>query len=105
MTAPIKVKLLGIVGFLAAVEIASGTLQGFYTPIVPQITQHLSISTAGANWFEAAQLVVSALIVPVLAVPSLRLSPPGESPWHRTSKPSWWRGRCKGSSPCGCHLR
>ena len=84
MTAPIKVKLLGIVGFLAAVEIASGTLQGFYTPIVPQITQHLSISTA---------------------VPSLRLSPPGESPWHRTSKPSWWRGRCKGSSPCGCHLR
>ena len=67
MTAPIKVKLLGIVGFLAAVEIASGTLQGFYTPIVPQITQHLSISTAGANWFEAAQLVVSALIVPVLA--------------------------------------
>ena len=67
MTAPTKVKLLGIVGFLAAVEIASGTLQGFYTPIVPQITQHLSISTAGANWFEAAQLVVSALIVPVLA--------------------------------------
>lgn len=59
--------LLGIVGFLAALEVASGVLQGYYTPIFPQIADHLSINDADVNWFEAAQLIVSALVVPVLA--------------------------------------
>ena len=59
--------LLGIVGFLAALEVASGVLQGYYTPIFPQIADHLSIKDADVNWFEAAQLIVSALVVPVLA--------------------------------------
>lgn len=56
-----------IVGFLVCVEIASGVLQGYYTPIFPQIAEHLSIREASVNWFEAAQLMVSALAVPVLA--------------------------------------
>ena len=42
-------------------------LQGFYTPIFPQIADHLEISEGDVNWFEAAQLVVSALCVPLLA--------------------------------------
>jgi MFS family permease len=56
-----------IVGFLVAVEVASGVLQGYYTPIFPQIADHLSISEGDVNWFEAAQLIVSALCVPLLA--------------------------------------
>ena len=56
-----------IVGFLVAVEVASGVLQGYYTPIYPQIADHLSISEGDVNWFEAAQLIVSALCVPLLA--------------------------------------
>ena len=56
-----------VVGFLAAVEFASGMLQGFYTPIYSQIADHLSISDGDLNWFEAAQLIVSALCVPLLA--------------------------------------
>ncbi|MFY0408568.1 MFS transporter [Solicola sp. PLA-1-18] len=56
-----------IVGFLVAVEVASGVLQGYYTPIVPQIADHLGIQDASFNWFEAAQLLVSALVVPVLS--------------------------------------
>lgn len=56
-----------VLGFLVLVELASGVLQGFYTPIFPQIADHLSIQAASVNWFEAAQLVVSALVVPVLA--------------------------------------
>ncbi len=56
-----------IVGFLVCVEIASGILQGFYTPIFSDIADHLSIRDADVNWFEAAQLVVSALVVPLLA--------------------------------------
>ena len=59
--------LATIVGFLVCVEIASGILQGYYTPIFSDIADHLSIHDADVNWFEAAQLVVSALVVPVLA--------------------------------------
>ena len=59
--------LVTIVGFLVCVEIASGILQGYYTPIFSEIADHLEISDGDVNWFEAAQLVVSALCVPVLA--------------------------------------
>ena len=61
------VRIGQIVGFLVCVEIASGVLQGYYTPIFSDIADHLSIKDASVNWFEAAQLVVSALVVPVLA--------------------------------------
>ena len=59
--------LAAIVGFLVCVEIASGVLQGYYTPIFSDIADHLSIQDADVNWFEAAQLIVSALVVPLLA--------------------------------------
>jgi len=59
--------LAAIVGFLVAVEVASGVLQGYYTPIYPQIADHLDISEGDINWFEAAQLIVSALAIPLLA--------------------------------------
>ena len=59
--------LFAIVGFLVCVELASGVLQGYYTPIYSDIADHLSIKDADVNWFEAAQLVVSALVVPPLA--------------------------------------
>lgn len=56
-----------LVGFLAAVEIASGILQGYYTPLYSDIADHLRIADGDVNWFEAAQLIVSALSVPVLS--------------------------------------
>jgi MFS family permease len=59
--------LATIVGFLVMVEFASGILQGYYTPIYPQIAEHLSIHEGDINWFEAAQLIVSALCIPLLA--------------------------------------
>jgi MFS family permease len=59
--------LVAIVGFLVCVELASGVLQGYYTPIFSDIADHLDISDADVNWFEAAQLIVSALCVPLLA--------------------------------------
>jgi MFS family permease len=59
--------LAAIVGFLVCVEIASGVLQGYYTPIFSDIADHLGIQDADVNWFEAAQLIVSALVVPLLA--------------------------------------
>ncbi|MET0999460.1 MAG: MFS transporter, partial [Marmoricola sp.] len=59
--------LATIIGFLVCVEIASGILQGYYTPIFSDIADNLSIADADVNWFEAAQLIVSALAVPILA--------------------------------------
>ena len=64
---PAALHLVRIVGFLVCVELASGILQGYYTPIFSDIADHLDISDADVNWFEAAQLIVSALAVPVLA--------------------------------------
>ena len=59
--------LVRIVGFLVVVEIASGILQGYYTPIWKDVAHHLGIRDADVNWFEAAQLIVSALVIPFLA--------------------------------------
>ncbi|CAM3833227.1 MFS transporter [Nocardioides zeicaulis] len=65
--APAVKGLAAVVGFLVLVEFASGILQGYYTPIYPQIAEHLSIHEGDVNWFEAAQLIVSALCIPLLA--------------------------------------
>ncbi|WP_344341367.1 MFS transporter, partial [Streptomyces rhizosphaericus] len=59
--------LATVVGFLVCVEVASGVLQGFYTPIFADLADHLAITDADVNWFEAAQLVLSALAVPLLS--------------------------------------
>lgn len=59
--------LAGIVGFLAFVELTSGILQGYYTPMLTDIARHLSIHDADVNWFEGTQLMLSALVVPAFA--------------------------------------
>jgi MFS family permease len=58
---------LGLIGYLFFVELVSGILQGFYVPLIPDLVEHLGIRDADFNWFEAAQLLVAALSVPVLA--------------------------------------
>ncbi len=56
-----------IIGWLVLVEITSGILQGYYIPLIPDLVKHLGIRDADFNWFEASQLLLSALVVPVLA--------------------------------------
>ena len=58
---------LGLVGYLFFVEFVSGILQGYYIPLIPDLVDHLGIRDADFNWFEAAQLLLSAIVVPVLA--------------------------------------
>src|SRR3954454_23980275 len=58
---------VSLVGFLFLVELTSGILQGYYVPLISDLVQHLGIRDADFNWFEAAQLLLSALVVPVLA--------------------------------------
>lgn len=57
----------GLVGFLVFVEFTSGVLQGYYIPLLTDIARHLDIHDADVNWLEAAQLMLSAIAVPVLA--------------------------------------
>lgn len=58
---------LALVGFLFLLEVVSGILQGYYIPLITDLVHHLGITDADFNWFEAAQLLLSALAVPVLA--------------------------------------
>ena len=57
----------GLVGYLFLVELVSGMLQGYYVPLIPDLVEHLGIRDADFNWFEAAQLLLSAIVVPILA--------------------------------------
>ncbi|MFI2104369.1 MFS transporter [Isoptericola sp. NPDC019693] len=59
--------LATVVGFLAFVELTSGVIQGYYTPMLTDIARHLGVHDADVNWLEGTQLMVSALVVPVLA--------------------------------------
>jgi len=59
--------LAGVVGLLAFVELTSGVLQGYYTPMLTDIARHLGVHDADVNWLEGSQLMLSALVVPALA--------------------------------------
>ena len=59
--------LAAVVGFPAFVEFTSGVLQGYYTPMLTDIARHLQIHDAAVTWFAGAQLMLSALVVPVFA--------------------------------------
>jgi MFS family permease len=56
-----------VVGALVLVELTSGVLQGYYTPLLTDIARALGITDADVTWLEAVQLAVSALTVPLLA--------------------------------------
>ena len=57
----------GLVGYLVFVEFTSGVLQGYYVPLLTDIARYLDVNDADVNWLEAAQLMLSAIAVPVLA--------------------------------------
>lgn len=69
--ARVRTSALGVtanlVGWFVLVELASGILQGFSVPLLPDIVVHLGIRDSDVNWLEAAQLLLSALALPVLA--------------------------------------
>ena len=58
---------MGLIGYLIFVEFVSGMLQGYYVPLIPDLVDYLGIKDADFNIFEGAQLLLSALVVPVLA--------------------------------------
>ena len=71
MTRTLRTSALGItaalIGWFILVELVSGILQGYYVPLFSDIVIHLGIHDSDVNWFEAAQLLLSSIVVPVLA--------------------------------------
>lgn len=57
----------GLIGWFVLVEVTSGILQGYYVPLFSDIVIHLGIHDSDINWFEAGQLLLSSLVVPLMA--------------------------------------
>ncbi|MDE0547263.1 MFS transporter [Microbacterium sp. C7(2022)] len=57
----------GLIGWFIFVEVTSGILQGYYVPLFSDIVIALDVHDSDVNWFEAAQLLLSALVVPIMA--------------------------------------
>jgi MFS family permease len=56
-----------VVGFLVFVELTSGVIQGFYTPLLTDIARHFGVPDADVNWLEGGQAMVAAIVIPALA--------------------------------------
>lgn len=56
-----------VVGFLVFVELTSGVIQGFYTPLLTDIARHFGVPDADVNWLEGGQAMVAAIVIPAFA--------------------------------------
>ncbi|QLD13075.1 MFS transporter [Microbacterium oleivorans] len=62
-----KVGVRAVVGFLVFCELASGFVQGFYAPLLGEITGNLRVSDADITWFLTVQTLAAAVSVPLLS--------------------------------------
>lgn len=58
---------LAVVGFLVFVELVSGLVQGMMPTLLPRIGTELQVSAGNLNWVSSAQLLSSAVCVPLFA--------------------------------------
>lgn len=58
---------LSIVGFLLALEFASGLTQGWISPLLPSILQRYDTTAASLNWVNVVFLLSSAICVPLMS--------------------------------------
>lgn len=56
-----------VVGFLIFCELASGFTQGFYPPLLKDLSIHLGVSDADITWFLTIQTLTAAVCVPLLS--------------------------------------
>lgn len=63
-----KAKAAGsVLVFLVFIEITSGFVQGFYTPLLPELAHHVGVSGEAMNWFQTAQAMAAAVMVPLMS--------------------------------------
>ncbi|MFJ3671493.1 MFS transporter [Streptomyces sp. NPDC090106] len=56
----------GVVGFLVVTELASGFLQGWFTPLLEAIGTRWQVDTAQLNWVTAMYMLMTVVFVPVI---------------------------------------
>jgi len=56
-----------VIGFLVIVELTSGVMQGFFTPLLTHIARMLNVPDADTNWLEGGLALVSAIAIPAFA--------------------------------------
>lgn len=66
-SAPRSLGVFGVVGFLVFVELVSGLVQGMMPTLLPRIGTELHVSAGNLNWVNSAQLLSSAVCVPLFA--------------------------------------
>ena len=57
----------GFVGFLFAMELSSGFLQAWFSPVLSAIGEKYSVGPADLNWVQTSYLLATAVLVPLLA--------------------------------------
>ena len=66
-TGEVKQRVVAIVGFLLFVELSSGFLQGYYTPLFGQLVDHWEVTDSTITWFVTVQTLAAGVSVPVLS--------------------------------------
>ena len=64
---PTKNALGATLAFLIFIEVTSGFVQGYYTPLLPEFAKHLGTTGEAMNWFQTAQAMAAAVTVPLMA--------------------------------------
>ncbi|MER7283808.1 MFS transporter [Dactylosporangium sp. NPDC000244] len=57
----------GVVGFLVFMELGSGMLQGWFSPLLAAIGQQFAVDAGALNWVNAMYMLVTVACVPILA--------------------------------------
>lgn len=52
---------------LVVVEVTSGFVQGFYSPLLPEIAKHVHVASESMSWFQTVQAIAAAVSVPLLS--------------------------------------
>ena len=66
-TAPAKKGVFAIVGLLLLVELSSGFMQGFYTPLYGKMLEHWGVSDSALTMFVVTKTLAAAVCVPVMS--------------------------------------
>ena len=56
-----------LLAFLIFVEVTSGFVQGYYSPLLPEIAKHVGVASEAMSWFQTVQAIAAAVSVPLLS--------------------------------------
>lgn len=64
---PVSKTAGSILTWLIVLQVTSGFVQGFYTPLLPGLSRHVGVTVEAMNWFQTSQAMAAAVLVPLLS--------------------------------------